>query len=266
MDNANSAEYLEKIKVQVIENLKKTTFAPSVQMQDVPRDSLMGDLDEEEAELDDADEDENMDVRNTERRRDQHISRDDELDESEDEEGDRANGVHPANGGPKRRNIMDYQNPNAVDDMDVDSAVATPEQQEVVGANVMVTEANAEVNAEVMDQKTSTLQADPAAEAGPSNAASRADSPRPVEEPAVDVDMTDVEPATVEDAPVAAAISTPPRSPSQAAESAPADPVAEDKIETTADVVAAKEEGEAEREEENVTAEASAEIAEQSQP
>lgn len=31
MDNANSPEYLEKIKNQVIENLRRTSFAPSVQ-------------------------------------------------------------------------------------------------------------------------------------------------------------------------------------------------------------------------------------------
>ena len=38
MDNANSPEYLEKIKHQVLENLRRTTqAAPSVQMQDVPR-------------------------------------------------------------------------------------------------------------------------------------------------------------------------------------------------------------------------------------
>ena len=52
MDNANSREYLEKIRQQVIDNLKKTTFAPSVQMTDVPRDSLAMN-DEDEAALDD---------------------------------------------------------------------------------------------------------------------------------------------------------------------------------------------------------------------
>ena len=57
MDNANSREYLEKIRIQVIENLKRTTFAPSVQMQDVPRDSLAMN-DEDEAAMDDLDEDE----------------------------------------------------------------------------------------------------------------------------------------------------------------------------------------------------------------
>merc|ERR1711939_299144 len=40
MDNANSKEYLEKILTQVLENLKRTAHAPSVQMTDVPRESL----------------------------------------------------------------------------------------------------------------------------------------------------------------------------------------------------------------------------------
>ncbi|KAG4303432.1 hypothetical protein PCK1_000396 [Pneumocystis canis] len=38
MQNMNSKEYLEKIKVEVLKNLSRTRFAPSVQMQDVPRD------------------------------------------------------------------------------------------------------------------------------------------------------------------------------------------------------------------------------------
>ncbi|KAG4305724.1 hypothetical protein PORY_000634 [Pneumocystis oryctolagi] len=38
MQNMNSREYLEKIKVEVLKNLSRTKFAPSVQMQNVPRD------------------------------------------------------------------------------------------------------------------------------------------------------------------------------------------------------------------------------------
>ncbi|KAI9500994.1 histone deacetylase [Coemansia spiralis] len=37
--NSNSSEYLERIKAQVLQNLDRTRFAPSVQMQDVPRDA-----------------------------------------------------------------------------------------------------------------------------------------------------------------------------------------------------------------------------------
>ena len=116
MDNANSQDYLEKIKIQVIENLKRTTFAPSVQMTDVPRDPE-GMNDEAEAELDDADEDENPDSRYTKRGWDKYMERDDELDPSDDEDENENNGVRRQPNAPKRRrNMMDYQNPLAVPD------------------------------------------------------------------------------------------------------------------------------------------------------
>lgn len=116
MDNANSLEYLQKIKVQVIENLKRTTFAPSVQMTDVPRDPE-GMNDEADAELDDADEDENPDSRYTKRRWDKYIEKDGELSDSEDEDENEANGVRRQPNAPKRRrNMMDFQNTHAVPD------------------------------------------------------------------------------------------------------------------------------------------------------
>lgn len=116
MENANSSEYLLKIRNSVIENLSRTKFAPSVQMQDVPPDPEGMD-DEADAELDDLDEDESKDVRHTERRADKHIDRADEFDESGDEE-DRASAVKR-----NRRGIMDYVNPYSADhdeDRDVD--------------------------------------------------------------------------------------------------------------------------------------------------
>ena len=113
MENANSAEYLLKIRNSVIENLSRTKFAPSVQMQDVPHD-LEGMDDEADAELDDLDEDENKDVRHTERRADKHIERDDELYDSGDE------GYHGSSSKRNRRGIMDYVNPFADEDKDID--------------------------------------------------------------------------------------------------------------------------------------------------
>jgi histone deacetylase 1/2 len=285
MDNANSPEYLEKIKIQVIENLKKTTFAPSVQMQDVPREPLGGMTEEEEAELDDMDEDDNKDTRHTERRWDKAITGDDEFDESEDEEESKANGVRPQNGTLKRRNIMDYQNPNAAaSDVEMDSRVGTPDATNEVqdATTALATQANAEVNAEIMEKK----QLDPAAlsgaEAGPSNAPSCSDSVRQaVVDGDGDVSMADSATAAVEVAPPAetnANVATPPLSPATvpaAASLLPAaveEPTASaqdgEKMETDAvsPVIEAKLEGEAEREAEDVTAEASTEIAEQSQP
>jgi histone deacetylase 1/2 len=284
MENSNSNDYLEKIKIQVIENLKKTTFAPSVQMQDVPREPLGGMTEEEEAELDDLDEDENKDTRHTQRRWDAHVTRDDELDESDDEEESRKNGVLPQNGTIKRRNMMDYQNPNAVPDNEAENGVSTPEPMEVEVDGItpaMATEVNAEVVAEVMQNKHLDLTLGGLAEAGPSNAASRADSPRPViVDEEGDVDMTEPSADQADAALTATAIShvvTPPISPApsvtQATAADPRSPTPAaaipDTVAETSGVAASptalKEEGEAERDGENVTAEASTEIAAQSQ-
>ncbi|KAI1103655.1 hypothetical protein F4804DRAFT_309497 [Jackrogersella minutella] len=120
MENANSPEYLDKIKNQLIENLRRTAHAPSVQMQDVPRHSMGAMSDEEEAELDDLDEDENKDVRMTQRQWEQRIERDNEYEESDNEDMDRANGVH--RNGSTRPSFMDYRN----SDVEVDSAAMTP--------------------------------------------------------------------------------------------------------------------------------------------
>jgi histone deacetylase 1/2 len=119
MDNANSPEYLEKIKQAVLENLRRTQTVPSVQMHDVPRGDVgMEDtLDEEEARLDDedADDEANKDRRYTQRLWDQKIDREGELSDSDDEEMNEANGVKKQPGQRKRRNmrIGDYQNPHA---------------------------------------------------------------------------------------------------------------------------------------------------------
>lgn len=249
MENANSNDYLEKIKIQVIENLKKTTFAPSVQMQDVPREPMGGMTEEEEAELDDLDEDENKDVRNTERRWDKAITRDDELDESDDEESGHANGVRPQNGVPKRMNIMDYQNANAVDS-EAASGVQTPDvAPEVDEATAVATEANAEVNEEVMRSKSvnPTLSVLADTGASTSNLASRPESPAQVDAMGdVDMDKPVIEPKAPDEpipeaaaAEVAAApVATPPISPVSAAAvveaPTPAEPESEAKPTPTA--------------------------------
>ena len=263
MDNANSKDYLEKIKIQVIENLKKTAHAPSVQMTDIPRTTIMGSTDEDDAELDDLDEDENKDMRRTQRQWEQHISRDDELDESDDEEMSRANGVHPQNGKLKRRNIMDYQNANAASDVEMDSGAATPVQNDVDDlTTAMATEANAEVNAEVMEQKSRSLTAAETGEAGPSNAPSRSHSVKPQIDNEGDVDMTEPEPAPAAQIPTPAAEA--PTSPIATVAPATPAPATESVVEAEAASVK-KEEGEAERTDADVTAEASKAIAEQSE-
>ncbi|KAI0014552.1 histone deacetylase RpdA/Rpd3 [Xylariomycetidae sp. FL0641] len=120
MENANSPEYLEKIRNQTIENLRRTAHVPSVQMQDVPRQSLGAMTDEDDAELDDLDEDENRDVRMTQRQWEQRIEHDNEYEESDNEDLDRANGIH--RNGSTRPAFNDYRN----SDVEGDSGAATP--------------------------------------------------------------------------------------------------------------------------------------------
>ncbi|OMH79485.1 Histone deacetylase RPD3 [Zancudomyces culisetae] len=65
MENLNSDKYLERIKIQVLQNLERTRFAPSVQMQEVPP-GLSPNV-ERDGEVDDEmDVEENKDVRVTE--------------------------------------------------------------------------------------------------------------------------------------------------------------------------------------------------------
>ncbi len=264
MENANSRDYLEKIKTQVINNLRKTG-PPSVQMTDVPRTTITGGTEEDEDIADDMDEDENKDTRSTKRRWDQLITRDDEFEESDDEEQDRANGVRQQNSATKRRNIMDYQNPNpAASDVEMDSGIATPARAEADDTVTdLATEANAEVNAQIMEQKA----LDPTVESGeldPSNAPSRAHSPKPIIDIEGDVDMTGADPVPVNEDPSPTSIRPP--SPKDAVDqaaptAAPVEPVPE-----TTDPAVVKQEGGVERTEADVTAEASIEISEHSQP
>ncbi|KAJ4199288.1 histone deacetylase [Fusarium falciforme] len=121
MENSNSREYLEKITAAVIDNLRQTGPAPSVQMQDVPRKPFGGMTDEEEAELEDMDEDENKDVRMTEHRWDKRVEHEGEFEPSEDDdEMARAHGATRQNG--NKRTFTDYRK----GEMEVDSGNATP--------------------------------------------------------------------------------------------------------------------------------------------
>lgn len=126
MDNANTKDYLEKIRTQVVENLKRTSFAPSVQMTDVPRGPLVEGMDDEaDAILDDLDEDENKDKRMTSRRFDQYVEKPGELSDSEDEEESAAVGVRRQPNALKRRNEINYKHLD-LGDSGLESGLATP--------------------------------------------------------------------------------------------------------------------------------------------
>lgn len=133
MDNANTKDYLDKIRSQVVENLKRTAFAPSVQMTEVPRNPLLDGMDDEADDvLDDLDEDENKDKRFTQRRFDQYVEKPGELSDSEDEEENAANGVRRQPNALRRRNHANYRNLGATDS-GLDSGMATPQEASSVG-------------------------------------------------------------------------------------------------------------------------------------
>ncbi|KAJ2380108.1 histone deacetylase, partial [Coemansia sp. RSA 2559] len=73
-ENSNSPEYLERIRTQVLQNLERTRFAPSVQIHDVPRDA-----DHDLADEDALDPEERM----PETTRDQHVVPDAEMYEAD---------------------------------------------------------------------------------------------------------------------------------------------------------------------------------------
>ncbi|KAH8693834.1 histone deacetylase RpdA/Rpd3 [Talaromyces proteolyticus] len=156
MDNANTKEYLDKIRSQVIENLKRTAFAPSVQMTDVPRDPLLDGLDDEaDAIMDDLDEDENKDKRYTKRRFDQYIEKAGELSDSEDEEENAANGIHRQPGAVRRRNHVNHLNLD-VADSGLDSGIATPRDQSSVPDQDEDMDLTADSSADKPEQTSST--------------------------------------------------------------------------------------------------------------
>lgn len=125
MDNANSKEYLEKILAQVLENMKQTAHAPSVQLTDIPRNSL-GLNDDDEAGLDDLDDDEHPDKRSTQRRRDKYIQKNGELSDSEDEDPEERQAAQRRRVQANYRHIMDVgANDSGVE---TGSAAGTPMQ------------------------------------------------------------------------------------------------------------------------------------------
>ncbi|RUS29158.1 histone deacetylase RpdA, partial [Jimgerdemannia flammicorona] len=87
MENHNTRDYLEKITAKVVDNLRHMPFAPSVQIQEVPRDWSS----------DEFDSDEEPDSRSSQRYRDLRIVPDAELSDSDDE-------------GDSRRNERSYRN------------------------------------------------------------------------------------------------------------------------------------------------------------
>ena len=249
MDNANTAEYLEKIKNQVIENIRRTMNNPSVQMTDVPRDPEGLD-DEADAVLDDLDEDEIPDSRYTQRRWDKYTEKEGELSESEDEESNERNGVRKTRPGRRRMNILDFSNAHAAPDDEGELAQAL---QPTKDASDMATNGITE------------------------HAASETNSPPPKSSPPADeehvtngdVEMTEDAPESqppVQPSTPSHQEATPPASSPNEPVPAEAPPAEEDHpMEEAVHDTAPEAEGIEEREKENVVAEQSTELAEQSE-
>ena len=121
MNNANTPEYLARIKAHIYENLRRTQAAPSVALQEVPR-FPMGmdeDIDQREERLNDEEADRlsGKDQRYTQRALDKKVQRDDELSESADDEDlISANEKSKRSSRQRRRAIMDFPNPWAAPD------------------------------------------------------------------------------------------------------------------------------------------------------
>ena len=244
MDNANSPEYLEKIKNQVLENLRRTQAAPSVQMQDVPREPMgMNEtLDEEEARLDDedADAEQSKEARYTQRLWDQRREREDEFYDSDDEEIAEANGVRRQPNQPRRRGIMDYRNPHAPTDQSGENTPMTDDARSLNGdADIETTapkvdgaiievaeEVNAEVGADIVAAKAAddlpTLTADTATNVAEPSVHSDADANDTANGDDMQVDASIADEATdaipaiataTDPEPESAQVSTPPKSP-----------------------------------------------------
>ena len=263
MDNANSQEYLQKIKVQVIENLKRTTFAPSVQMTDVPRDPVGYD-DEADAELDDLDQDENPDSRFTKRRWDKYVEKDGELSDSEDEDMNEENGVRKQpNSEKRRRNMMDFQNDNAAPDDDFNGEAsgvlsarsgrspngangAHGSNSEASEAEPIEGENGESLSSPARDQEDEDVDMADEPTTAASGVAKRAQEATPPESPAPD--NTDV-----------------PQTTAPNAEGAEAPEEAMDEGDTLDDPELAKEEGKDEREQEDIAAEKATEVKEQAE-
>lgn len=199
MDNANTKEYLDKIRNQVIENLRRTGFAPSVQMTDVPRDPLIDGLDDEaDAIMDDLDEDENKDKRYTQRRFDQYVEKPGELSDSEDEDELAANGVRRQPGAVRRRNHINHRNLDAADS-GLESGIATPRE----ASAVLDQDEEMDVTADVAAEKPLTSAPDTGAETRQSP--SDADTGSKIEEKlAAEAKDTAQEPSTRAESPASA--------------------------------------------------------------
>jgi histone deacetylase 1/2 len=252
MENANSHDYLHKIKSTVIENIRRTG-KPSVEaFTTIPGPTAINRMMDSDAEDedDDMDADENPDVRVTQLQRDKQISHDADLyDESDDEEYKNSLGVRAQPGVKKRRNITDFPNPNAApaDDLDAMDGMEELNGESAVSTRQPSAAAKSRTQTPAVEEQSGDEDGDvemdePPAPAGATS--TRSQSPAGVVTPP-------------ESPPAAAAASA------LAPTSAPTADVAMEGIDddTKVAIAEAKAEGQSERDTENVKGEVRTEVA-----
>ena len=201
-------------------------------MTDVPRDPIVGGMDDEADEiLDDLDEDENKDKRVTKRRFDQYVEKPGELSDSEDEEEGAANGVHRQPGAIKRRNHVSYRDLE-VTDSGVDSGLATPREPSTVAADDVDTTGGADTRMEEAPESTET-----AAESHADQPSAPAIPEEPSTVAADDVDTTGGGDTRMEEAPESTETAAESHADQPPAPASPGEPsnVAADNVEATAE-------------------------------
>ncbi|KAF3003217.1 histone deacetylase [Curvularia kusanoi] len=249
MENANSNDYLHKIKSTVIDNIRRTG-RPSVEaFSTIPNNGGMTRDDEDSDAEDDMDADTNQDQRTTARQLDKRIEHGNEFyDESDNEEYNNELGIRKQ--GEKRRNITDHPNPNAakpdgldklqaLDDLNGDSAVSTRQTSPAEGTPALAEQKDDVEMEDAADIPSTTAPVDDTTAPGPPAASTRSQSP--------------------------ANNLTPPESPGAAAPPAAGVPppdvdMAGADDETKAAVADEKQKGEAERDAENVKGEVRTEV------
>lgn len=154
-------------------------------MTDVPRDAE----DDVDNLIDDLDEDEHKDQRYTKRSWDKYIEKEGELSESEDEEENESNGVRRQPGTRKRRNMMDYQNADAVmDDDELGSGAGSPRRGRSRERDELCNRPDVEENGSAHSSNVNQDESAAFSEAGSVNASPHADAANLEDE---DVDMAD---------------------------------------------------------------------------
>ncbi|UXI17074.1 transmembrane protein 234 [Sarcoptes scabiei] len=125
MTNANSPEYLEKIRTRLFENLRMLPHAPGVQAQNIPEDAIDVDMEEDE-EKDKQNPEERISIRASEKR----VSNDNEHSDSEDE-------------GDNRKDVRSHKRPKKVK---IESNDKTNEKKESGSSEGVLEKSNSTAN------------------------------------------------------------------------------------------------------------------------